>query len=39
MDEDIAIKDYQQRFADKINKITNEASSVKDLKQKLAALS
>ncbi len=37
MDEDIAIKDYQQRFADKINKITNEASSVKDLKQKLAA--
>ncbi len=35
MDEDIAVKDYQQRFAGKINEIMNESNSLKDLKQKL----
>ena len=35
MDEDIAVKDYQQRFADKISRIMNESNSLKDLKQQL----
>ncbi|MBQ8631666.1 MAG: hypothetical protein IJ479_08145 [Alphaproteobacteria bacterium] len=35
MDEDIAVKDYQQRFADKISGIMNESNSLKDLKQQL----